>query len=403
MLLKPACSVASAAFLLLVLGGVHPARAQSDWHLENTLQVGLDAWHIAHSAPDRVTRDTMYLADSAPRWSYREASPWYTLQSQLHMGAKDLLVLRVRANQGLGSALDQLYHDHAISPSLGIRAGVADYRATWCREYDLDNPWVRESDPFCTDQRIRQPTSSAPALQAYVNLAWGSYQMQGVAGIFRPRALGYAPREFGTAMLPEHVSITKNHKQGLSLNLLDKATSTEWRLSWIGLDQSLFDSQASLSFPQFPAGAQLNYHQRANTYFAGVSWPISLRLRARLTHMKNALTARCELLTPQADSGCSVRVAKEASVLEMNYQLNSEDLFSLSFLRFPFGQSDVYEKTNQNVSASWRREWGGHWFTALQLSRSRATVQYNRDFSTVSYLPGTASAWGAGFRLGYRL
>jgi len=71
-------------------------------------------------------------------------------------------------------------------------------------------------------------------------------------------------------------------------------------------------------------------------------------------------------------------------------------------LKFPFSQSQVYKKTNQSVSTSWRRDWDKHWFTALQWSLSRATVFYNDDFSTVSYLPGTITAWATGLRLGYK-
>lgn len=376
------------------------AQAQERPHLHTTLQTGVDVWRIGHSATDTVTRNNMYLADSETRWSYSGLSPWLTLQSRLDMGPHDQVVLRTRANQSTGGSLDQLYYDHAISPFLGLRAGVADYRATWCREYDLDNPWVRESDPFCTNHRIRMPTSSAPALQAYVNLDTGAYQLQGIAGIFRPRALGYASREFGTAILPEHVVITKNHKQGVSLNLLHKASSTEWRLSWTALDQALYDPDAHVGFQEYAPGTRMNYRQHADTYFGGVSWQVSPRLRARLTHMKTSLKARCELLTPSAAPACAQSVGKQATVAELNHQSGPADVLSVAFLRFPFDQSAVYSKANENVSASWRRDWGEGWFTALQLSRSRAKVFYNLDFSAMPYLPGTASAWAAGFRLG---
>jgi len=389
----------ASAWATLVLALASQAQ-ETPWHLHTTLQTGVDAWRIAHSASDSVTRSNMYLADSEPRWSYRELSPWFTLQSRLDMGPQDQVVLRTRANQSTGGSLDQLYYDHAISPYLGLRVGVADYRATWCREYDLDNPWVRESDPFCTNHRIRLPTSSAPALQAYVNLDAGEYQLQGIAGIYRPRALGYAPREFGTAILPEQVVITQNHKQGISLNLLNKASSTEWRLSWTGLDQGLYDPDASAGFRQYSAGTRLNYRQHADTYFVGVSWQVSPRLRARLTHMRTALKARCELLTQQSAPACLEFVSKQATVLELNQQHDAENILSFTLLKFPFEQAGYYAKVNQTVSGAWRRDWGGGWFTAVQLSQARSRVFYIEDIALVQYLPGTASAWAAGFRLG---
>ena len=223
----------------------------------------------------------MFLADSETSWSYRELSAWYTAQSQLNLGPHNHLVLRARANQGSGGVLDQLYYDHGISPSLGLRIGVADYRATWCREYDLDNPWVRESDPFCSQRFMRLPLSSAPAVQAYLTTEFGDYQVQGIAGLFRPRALGYAPREFSGAQLPDHVQITKNHKQSVSLNALNKTTSTEWRLSWIRITQSLFDPKVPASNTLGGPFTQMDYHQSSDIFFSGVSWQLSPRWRSR--------------------------------------------------------------------------------------------------------------------------
>lgn len=387
------------------LGLVQGAQAQSDWHLQSSLQMGLDAWRIEHSATDKTTQGTMYLADSDTRWTFSEWSPWYSLQSQLNLGASSQVVLRGRANQGLGSSLDQLYLDHAISPSLGFRAGVADYRATWCREYDLDNPWVRESDPFCSHRVVRLSSSSAPALQAYVNLELGNYQMQGAAGIYRPRAFGYAKREFGDFRVKNNHHITKNHKQAVSLNIVDKSSSTEWRLSWIGLDQSLFDSD----FVQFNdksiyPSTQLDYHQKSNTFFAGVSWQVSPKLRSRLTHMTSDLKAHCVMLNPLAGppSQCSNRYKKASTVLELNYQLFPTDILSVSFVTFPVIQDTAYKRDHQSMSAAWRHDWGKGWFNALQLSRAQSETAYNLRPLYVPYVPGLAKAWAAGFRLGYQ-
>lgn len=379
------------------------AQAQSDWHLQNTLQMGVDAWRIEHSANDRITQGTMYLADAATRWDFSEWSPWFNLHSQLTLGTRNHLVLQGRANQGLGASLDQLYVDHAISPSLGFRAGVADYRATWCREYDLDNPWVRESDPFCSHRVLRMSSSSAPALQAYVNLELGNYQMQSVVGIYRPRAFGYANREFGDFVVGNSHHITKNHKQAVSLNLIDKSSSTEWRFSWIGLNQSLFDSDSvQLNDPNIYPATQLNYHQKSNIYFVGLSWQVSPKLRSRLTHMTSELNAQCVLLNPLAGPPCSNNYQKSSTVLELNYQIYPTDILSVSFVTFPVVQDKAYKRDHQSMSAAWRHDWGQGWFNALQMSLAQSETAYNLLPRNVPYVPGLAKAWAAGFRLGYQ-
>ncbi len=385
------------------LGPAPNAQAQSDWQLQNTLQMGVDAWRIEHSANDKTTQGTMYLADAATRWDFSELSPWFNLHSQLSLGMRNHLVLQGRANQGLGASLDQLYLDHGISPSLGFRAGVADYRATWCREYDLDNPWVRESDPFCSHWLVRMSSSSAPALQTYVNLELGHYQIQGVAGIYRPRALGYANREFGDFNLKNNHHITKNHKQAISLNIIDKSSSMEWRLSWIGLNQSLFDSDfVQINDKNTYPSTQLKYHQQSNTYFLGVSWQVSPKLRSRLTHMTSDLKAQCVLLNPLAGPPCSNRFEKASTVLELNYQLFPTDILSVSFVTFPVVQDKAYKRDHQSMSAAWRHDWGKGWFNALQVSIAQSETAYNLSPRYVPYVPGLAKAWAAGFRLGYQ-
>ncbi len=382
------------------------AWAQVDGDLKSTVQLGMDAWHIEHSATEPIKRSVLYMADSNNRWNYREASPWYTVQSQFNFNPDTHLVLYARANQGSGADVDQFYVDHALSPSLGIRTGVADYRATWCREYDLDNPWVREGDPFCSDRVIKQTTSSAPALQIYAHGTSGPYQWQGIVGLFRPRLFGYARREFGGWILRDSDQITKNHKYGVSLSAINTFTSTEWRFSWVGLDQRLFDPVFNqINHPDIYPATQLNYHQQANTFFAGVSWQIEPRLRSRVTHMRSALQAHCEFLNPAAGPPCSNKFVKNSTVFELSYQLQATDVVSLALLKYPVEQVGGYERGHYNAAMAWRRDWGRGWFSALQLTRSQTAVYYNNDITRnqIPFIPGSSSAWGLGMRLGYQL
>ena len=395
-----ALGLALGLFTLTLTGA---ARAQTDGQVKNTLQMGLDAWHLDYSHEDKPRQQRLLMADNKPAWKYREASPWLTLQSQVRMGTHGELELRARANQNYGGQIDQLSYAHAISPSLGLRAGVLDFRATWCRSHDTDNPWVRENDPFCTVKSTSDATASAPALQAYTVWETDAYQFQANAGLFRPKALGYAPREFNNLVLPPSAHVTQNNKQSLSVNALNKETATEWRLSWIGAHQRFFDSGLVPVNPGF-APTQLNFDQNTNAYFAGVSWPLSRQLSARLTHLNSASKAHCEQFNPNSGPACTYQFKKSSTVLELNYQANPTDVLSLALTQYPAKQAGTwggYDSVYRSSSVSWRRNWTGDWFTAVQVTRANSLIRSNN--SILSYAPGTASAWGLGLRLGYKL
>lgn len=389
---------------------VQGAYAQENWELKSSAQVGLGAWHLSDGAKDQPSRHFLLTPNANTKWPYSDAAPWYTLQSQLRVGTEGEWVLRSRGNQGYGGSLDELSYAHFISPALGVRAGVLDYRATWCREYDLDNPWVRESDPFCTARFTNLATASAPAMQVYATVEAGAYQVQGLAGLFRPLALGYERKEFSNLILPSSATVTKNQKRALSVNAVNKLTSTEWRVSWLGADQSLFDSTIfQFNNPAFFPSSQLKYHQSVNTYFAGVSWQLLPSLRSRLTHLSSQLQARCEFLNPAAgDAGpCGNQFSKSSTVWELGYQLGPADVLSLAASQYANrqtggGQESLYEARNRTFALAWRRDWRQGWFSAVQLSRTKASVPYNRIPDEISYLPGDASAWGLGLRVGYQ-
>jgi hypothetical protein len=385
------------------LGLVSVVKAQPDGDLKSSVQVGMDAWHVNHSADLEVERNIMFLADSNTRWKYREVAPWLTLQSRLDFNTNNHLVLYGRASQSTGAVVDQLYLDHALSPSLGLRAGVADYRATWCREYDLDNPWVRETDPYCSDRVVRTTLSSAPALQVYLNRDVGNFEVQGIVGLYRPRAFGYAPREFGNLILQDSETVTKNNKNGLSVNVINKTHATEWRFSWIGSDQSLSNSGFfQLKDPQFYPPTQINYHQKSDTYFAGVSWQVSPRWRSRLTHMSSSLKAHCELLNLAAGEPCQNRFQKTSTVLEWAYQFKASEIVSLALSTYPIEWVGHYKGRHQSAAVAWRRDWGQGWFSTAQLIRANNRIR-NVDPAVMRPYPnGSHTAWAAGLRVGYQ-
>jgi len=369
----------------------------TDWQLEAHVHMGVDAWSLKHQPTGGPLAPTVFMPDSNTRWQYREVSPWAVVQTNFRRGTHREWVLKGRANQSTGAKVDQLYYDHAVSPKLGLRAGVVDYRATWCRAYDLDDPWVREADPFCSTPIIKLATASAPGLQAYTNLHWGRYQVQALAGLYKPRLFNYEPREFSDLVLAPNDRVTHNTKLGLTLNAIDLYTSTEWRLSWIFTDQ-----KASLSANDAHPFPALITH-KAHLLFGGLSWQVSARTRARITHMRSDLKATINVQTPPEIEPLVFhpRVFKASTVLELNYQHSAQDILSLSFSKYPFEERHAYEWHHKAISVGWRRDWSPRWYTAVQLSHAKNRVPYSiyPDFVPA----GRHSAHAVGVRVGFKL
>lgn len=346
------------------------------------------------------------MPDSFTKWSYRPVSPWYTVESRLHIAARGEVVLRAQANAAHGAKINQLFYDRIISPRLGLRAGLLDYRATWCRSFDLDNPWVSETDPFCANKQVRLPTDSAPAIQAYVNQTMGQYLVEAVVGSYHPLAFNYEKEEFSDFVLPPTANVTHNHKILASVNALETFTATEWRLSWIGTRQSLFDPSAPIGPTRIP----INYHHKASLWFLGVSWNVSPKLRSRVTHMTSSLTGTCEFLRQTSIHPCIQKFQKKSSVVELNYNFDSRNVYSLAFSYYPRKQTNVvpdqgnvFRLLHQSFSIGWRKDWTANVFTSLQLMYSQYDSLDRRSRrATAEVEPQTGHATGLGFRVGYR-
>ena len=105
----------------------------------------------------------------------------------------------------------------------------------------------------------------------------------------------------------------------------------------------------------------------------------------------------------------------KATSLEANYQVNARDVMSISHAVYDFAlnpdryalQSGVPVLTSRyagaphfvttNISVSWRRDWGGGFFTVAQLSKA---VTDQHDASSNKHLSSEGKALG--LRLGYR-
>ena len=116
-------------------------------------QMGIDAWDL--NTPSRATTplkgvDRLYLPDSYTKWKYKNTSPWIKTTGQWDLTSNFSISFKARAEQSVGLLLDELNIDYRLSPMLGFRAGVLDYKTNWCRTYETDSPWIQEIHPFCT-------------------------------------------------------------------------------------------------------------------------------------------------------------------------------------------------------------------------------------------------------------
>jgi hypothetical protein len=129
---------------------MHAACATNLDHLDSAtnkaikfnVQLGLDAWDL--KTPDRSNAplkgvDRLYLANSYTQWSYRNPSAWIKTSGQWDISSNLSLTYKARADQSVGTQLDDLNFDYRLSPKLGFRAGVLDYKTSWCRTYETDS------------------------------------------------------------------------------------------------------------------------------------------------------------------------------------------------------------------------------------------------------------------------
>lgn len=366
-----------------------------------TAQVGVDAWRFSDGQPE-----DLLMMSTNTQWDYRPVSPWMTFDGRLQFSPQTTLALKARSDQQMGTHVDELSVAWAISPGLGVKAGVVDYKTSWCRTYDIDSPWVRENDPFCTVVSTSGPSGGAPGAQAYVNLPVGIYRVQAIAGIYNPLLLNYNTRELSNISYQLY-RVDKNDKQGVSVNVLNLETATEFRLGVLGAQQSaqVYGRWNTESF---------HIEQTYRIIFAGMSVylmpQVNMRIQTLHHIMENKSVSYPGAVLPHYFSG--VNLTRASNVLELNYQINAQDVlafavnsydydFAFTQTKYPFPgynyDENWYHYKQRAMSVAWRRDWERGLFTVLQVTRSRLAV----DGTSVGS-ERLNGASGLGFRLGYR-
>lgn len=410
MFLKPLTMIALVCTGLPALAQLDPA-PQHDW-AENVVGshifvVGLDGWDI-HTSEDTDTSENMnglsrlQLANSYPIKPYRDVAAWMRFEGALRFGDNTLLNLRAQNHQINGSRVDEAALDHSVG-AFGVRLGVVDPRISWCRTYDIDSPWARENNSFCTIKPHNFARSSAPGVQLYGHHILGGYSLQGLIGTYHPSAFGFAEEESPTFNLIDGMHTTSHTKLGGALSASHLKSGTEIRL---GFMEGQYRADKT-------EGAAQTRTVDSSVLFAGLSWYVDRHWALRTTHF--TYDGTYQRITPERLNRRDQRDYR-ASTYEVNYQASAKDILALAYFEYDFDISGFMltsqpphnvqvldgfpQFKNRNWSVAWRRDWTKHLFTALQLSL--ATV---RQSETIDDQTRQRSSDGraVGIRLGYRL
>lgn len=367
-------------FLLGTLLSVHATHATSLEYLDSdintgikfNLQLGLDAWDL--KTPDRSDAplkgvDRLYLANSNTQWTYRNPAAWIKTSGQWEISSNLSLTYKARADQSVGTKLDDLNFDYRLSPKLGFRAGVLDYKTSWCRTYETDSPWIQEIDPFCTNRVTNESTLASPVVQAYLTFAPSNYLIQGLVGIYRPKAFKYNENEFSNVANTKGVAI--NNRWGWSINALNLDNASEFRLSWLAAQQE--NNRDSGGYRAQDAGA---------LYMGASFYPIE-KLNIRLSLFDSLVGQASYDSPPDYTKILENEMVRNSKVAELIYQVNGLNTLGLSFAKYTnnwnltgmngyqaYTNPNYYRFTREGQSITWRHDWSQGIYTSLQWVKS---------------------------------
>lgn len=369
-------------------------------------QLGLDTWQLNPSvkqdpAPWNAQNTNLLLPNAATRWTYADTSPYVAVVGNQHLQKDTFFSLKAKADQAKGLRIDEATLQHDVSPSLAIRAGVVNYKTSWCRAYEPDNGWIQEIETICVTKNLQDVTGSAPGLQLATHTTWGNYLVQNQIGIYRPLAFNYAPREFGNYYPSPGFQVDSNRKFGVNLNVLNLDKALEARLSYIRASQ-----RASLPEQDIRGTAP----QTSDLLYLGVAAPITHRLSARLTQFMQHQRIECwSQLNAAPWCNTDVVQKKSSTTLELAYRVTPMDLLSVGISQTKFDTSRNFytpQRTliepdfpfyidTRHASAAWRHDWANGMFGIAQVLLAQQKNGFaNLDFSS----HGNA----IGLRIGYQ-
>lgn len=371
-----------------------------------SFQIGADAWALDASKKNDTEKSyvednsNLLLPNSYNQWPYQDFSGYGRLTGSLQLGSGVEASVKVRADQTVGFRVDEAFAQKNISPFLGIRAGVVDYKTSWCRTYESDTVWIREVEVICNTPQFRDVTGGAPGAQILVNNTLGNYLIQSQAGIYRPLFLDFAQREFGNVVPGSDYRVDRNDKLGLNVNVVNLETALEARVSYIQAIQRAYS-------PELLGTTK----QASDLIYLGLSFPLSHQLNFRTTHVLQILKATCRSEVAQLGSACNLNRSdkKISTSFELTYRLDMADALSVGFNELDwqsqetwftpasdlFAQADLFSVASRQISIAWRREWGSGFHSVVQALQSVQKTQREG----ISY---PSNGWALGVRLGYQ-
>ncbi len=383
---------------------------QAKW----SYQLGTDAWRISASTQVDSNlgivdeRSNLLLPDTDTKWQYRNVSAYGWVIGNKPLTRDSTVAFKAQANQTLGLRVDEALIESRISPFLGARLGVVDYKTSWCRTYESNSVWIRDVEPICNFQNFRDVTGGAPGAQVFVQNTWESYLVQTQVGIYRPLLFNYAPKEFGDfvpAPSPEDPYLVQSNKKvGFNINVLNLDNAIEGRLSFIKGTQQAFT----------PDSDKLGTTTQNNeAIYAALSFPINKTVTGRLTHFQQSQDATC-LSEVAAIAACNLNYTfkKSFNAIEVASQLSPRDTLGIGlseatynykesvFLSYDFFfKDDVRETKIRQLNAAWRHHWAQGFFTNIQLIKSLHRTSLTSE-ATNTRTP--SNGYAIGLRLGYQ-
>lgn len=377
-------------------------------------QLGADAWRISASTETDSNlglvneRSFLLLPDTHTERPYKSASLYGWVVGNKPLTSSTIFSFKAQANQSLGARLDEAQIENHISPYLGFRFGVVDYKTSWCRTYEADSVWMRDVEPICNFPNFRDVTGGAPGLQMFVRKAWGAYLTQVQLGVYRPLMFDYATKEFGDfvpAPSPNDPYIVEsNKKAGFNINVLNLNNAVEARLSVIKGTHRAFT----------PDDDKLGTTKQTNqAVYAALSFPITTTVFGRVTRFQQSQDATC-VSDVAAIGACNLNYnfKKEFTSFEATSRVSSQDLIGIGlsetiyrytesvFLSYDFFFKNQIRETNiKQLNFSWRHDWAKGVFTSMQFIKALHATQLTSSAVTATT---PSSGHAIGLRFGYQ-
>lgn len=387
----------------------NPDLPPSKW----SYQIGVDTWHIkADVAEDTYPgyvedRSYLLLPDYNTKWSYHNPAAYGWAIGSTMLTPSITSNIKVQVNQMFGLRIDEAQIEKKISPYLSFRAGVVDYKTSWCRSYEADTVWMRDVEPLCNLQTFRDITGGAPGAQVVVQNHLDPYVVQAQIGIYRPKAFGYAPQEFGDLYpVPDtkfKYTVNSNNKTGVNINILDLYRSIEARFSYIYGIQEAYAPDETL---------KSTTRQANKATYAAISFPILNKVTANISHFTQIQNATCRSdIAPYSSCNLNAFFKKTFKSMDASYPVNQRHTIGIGITKINYDfRQDNYDPITQfqtflsaiprsiditQKNLGWRMDFGNGLFTQLQYIKSKQ--------STSIYGEAYPSAGRAlGLRIGYQ-